>query len=133
MDDADVDGDGAADYRLPPIWEYLTAGGYRAATAVTADLARVTRFVAINLLFTSSPLYPPYLTPLRLPGSVNLDSNTYEGWEGVDASLTYQKPSLLIEELTDLHRIPYTSDQQDLAFKQEARNCYQRWLNDNPC
>ena len=105
---------------LPPIWEYLTAGGYRAAAAITADLARVTRFVAINLLFTSSPLYPPYLSPLRLPGSVNLDINTYEGWKGVDASQTYQTPSLLVDELTDLHRVPYTSDQQDLAFKQGA-------------
>ena len=133
VDDADVDGDGVADYRLPPTWEYLTAGGYRAATAVTADLARVTRFVAINLLFTSSPLYPPYLSPLRLPGTINLDVNTYEGWKGVDASQTYQTPALLVDELTELHPIPYTIDQQDLEFKQGARNCYQLWLNDNPC
>jgi len=133
VDDADVDGDGAADYRLPPIWEYLTAGGYRAAAVVTADLARVTRFAAINLLFTSSPLYPPYLSPLRLPASINLDVNTYEGWRGVDASQTYQTPSLLVDELKELHRFPYTSNQQDLAFKQGARNCYQLWLNDNAC
>ena len=133
VDDADVDGDGLADYRLPPIWEYLTAGGYRAAGAVTADLALVTRFVAINLLFTTSPLYPPYLSPTRLPGSINLDLNTYEGWRGVDASQTYQTPALLVDELTELHRVPYTSDQQDLAFKQGARNCYQLWLNDNAC
>ena len=133
VDNADVDGDGVADYRLPPIWEYLTAGGYRAAAAVTADLARVTRFVAINLLFTSSPLYPPYLSPLRLPESISLDSNTYEGWKGVDASQIYQTPALLVEEVGDLHRIPYTSNQQDLEFKQGARNCYQLWLNDNAC
>jgi hypothetical protein len=134
VDDADVDGDGVADYRLPPIWEYLTAGGYRAATAVTADLARVTRFVAINLLFTSSPLYPPYLSPLRLPGSINVDVNTYEGWRGVDASQTYQTPSLFLQELTELHHgVSYSVDQQDLEFKQAARNCYQLWLNDNSC
>ena len=134
VDDADVDGDGLADYRLPPIWEYLTAGGYRAAGAVTADLALVTRFVAINLLFTTSPLYPPYLSPARLPGSINLDLNTYEGWRGVDASQSYQTPTLLVDELTELHRVvPYTSDQQDLEFKQGARNCYQLWLNDNAC
>jgi hypothetical protein len=133
VDNADVDGDGVADYRLPPIWEYLTAGGYRAAGALTADLARVARFVAINLLFTSSPLYPPYLTPLRLPATINLDVNTYEGWKGVDASQTYQTPALLIDELTELHRLPYNADQQDLAFKQGARNCYQLWLVDNAC
>jgi hypothetical protein len=118
---------------LPPIWEYLTAGGYRAASAVTADLARVTRFVAINLLFTSSPLYPPYLSPIRLPGSVNLDVNTYEAWKGVDASQTFQQPALLLDELTELHRLSYSADQQDLAFKQGARNCYQLWLNGNKC
>ena len=118
---------------MPPIWEYLTAGGYRAPGAVTADLARVTRFAAINLLFTSSPLYPPDLSPLRLPGSINLDIDTYEGWKGVDASQDIPEPALLLDELTELHRVPYTSDQQDLAFKQGARNCYQLWLNDNAC
>ena len=56
VDNADVDGDGQPDYRLPPVWEYLTPGGYRGAGALTADLARVARFVGINLLFTSSPL-----------------------------------------------------------------------------
>ena len=133
VDDADVDGDGVADYRMPPIWEYVTAGGYRAATALTGDLAKVARFVAINLLFTSSPLYPPYLSPPRLPDTINLDVNTYEGWKGVDASQTFQTPALLIDELTELHRRPYTADQQDLAFKQGARNCHQLWLNDNAC
>ena len=39
------------------------SGGYRAPSALTGDLARVARYAAINLLFTSSPLYPPYLTP----------------------------------------------------------------------
>jgi hypothetical protein len=133
VDDADVDGDGVTDYRLPPVWEYLTAGGYRSAAALTADLASMARYVAINLLFTSSPLYPPYLSPLRLPESINLDVNTYEGWRGVDASVSYQTPALLIDEVKELHRIPYTSDQQDLAFRQGARNCYQLWLNDNSC
>jgi hypothetical protein len=132
VDNADVDGDGVADYRLPPSWEYV-AGGARAPSAITQDLALVTRFVAINLLFTSSPLYPPYLTPTRLPASINLDSNTYEGWRGVDASTFYQTPSLLVDEVSELHVLPYTVDQQDLAFTKAARNCYQLWLNDNPC
>jgi hypothetical protein len=132
VDDADVDGDGVADYRLPPIWEYV-AGGARAPAALTQDLALVTRFVAINLLFTSSPLYPPYLTPTRLPASINLDSNTYEGWRGVDASTFYQTPSLLVDEVSELHSIPYNVDQQDLAFSKTARNCYQLWLNNAPC
>jgi hypothetical protein len=118
VDDADVDGDGQPDYRLPPIWDYLTPGGYRDSGALSADLARVTRFVGINLLFTSSPLYPPCLSPLRLPGTINLDVNTYEGWRGVDASQIYQTPVLLLDEIGELHPLPYTADQQDLEFKQ---------------
>jgi len=58
VDNADVDGDGAADYRIPVIWEYA-AGGYRDPAALASDLGLVTRYVAINLLFTSSPLYDP--------------------------------------------------------------------------
>jgi hypothetical protein len=61
VDDKDVDGDGEADYRMPPIWEY-THKGYRKPGALSRDLGLVTRFVAINLLFTTSPLYDPLLT-----------------------------------------------------------------------
>jgi hypothetical protein len=61
VDNPDLDGNGAEDYRMPPIWEY-TDGGYRDPSALSADLAYVTRFVAINLLFTSSPLYDPVVT-----------------------------------------------------------------------
>src|SRR5262249_8258411 len=32
VDDQDLDGDNRADYRIPPIWEYVTPGGYRTAT-----------------------------------------------------------------------------------------------------
>ena len=85
VDDPDVDGDDVPDYRMPPIWEY-TRGGFRAPSALSGDLGKVARYVGINLLFTSSPLYPPYLTPPDLPHSVNIDSNTYEGIPGVDAS-----------------------------------------------
>jgi len=58
VDHADVDGDGEADYRLPVIWEYA-ANGYRHPAALSSDLGLVTRYVAINLLFTTSPLYDP--------------------------------------------------------------------------
>src|SRR5687767_2602436 len=61
VDDKDVDGDGEPDYRMPPIWEY-TQKGFRKPGALSRDLGLVTRFVGINLLFTSSPLYDPLLT-----------------------------------------------------------------------
>jgi len=131
--DADVDGDGRADYRMPPIWEYLTAGGYRAISSLAGDLGKVARYVAINLLFTPSPLYPPAITPLRLPATINLDLNTYEGWKGVNASTAYQKPALLVQEIGEVHRVGYNSDLQDLVFDGDAKNCYTLWLNDNGC
>jgi hypothetical protein len=67
VDNDDLDGDGFADYRIPPIWEYVT-GGYRDPSELSADLGLVTRFVAINLLFTSSPLYDPLVTAPGLGG-----------------------------------------------------------------
>jgi hypothetical protein len=61
VDVTDLDGNGVEDYRMPPIWEY-DAAGYRDPSALSSDLGRVTRYVGINLLFTSSPLYDPMAT-----------------------------------------------------------------------
>jgi hypothetical protein len=133
VDDADVDGDGEPDYRMPPIWEYR-AGGFRAPSALSGDLAKVTRYVGLNLLFTSSPLYPPDLTPPDLPHTINVDSNTYEGWPGVDASRRYIRPRLLLAELSELQPTSrFSYDNQDLPFTGKARQCYVLWLQDVPC
>ena len=61
VDTPDLDGNGVEDYRMPPIWEYA-AGGYRDPGALGSDLGMVARFVAIDLLFTTSPLYDPLVT-----------------------------------------------------------------------
>ncbi len=61
VDEPDLDDNGYEDYRMPPIWEY-TPGGYRDPSALSSDLGLVTRFVGINLLFTTSPLYDPLVT-----------------------------------------------------------------------
>jgi hypothetical protein len=133
VDDADVDGDDVADYRLPPIWEY-TAGGFRAPSALSDDLAKVTRYVGINQLFTSSPIYPAELTPPDLPHTINIDANTYEGWPGVDASSSYIKPRLLLDELSELQPTTrFSYDNQDLPFTGRARQCYELWLEDVAC
>ena len=57
VDDAAAPGS----YRIPAIWEYATPG-YRSADLLSADMGLLARFVAINLLFTSSPLYDPLVT-----------------------------------------------------------------------
>ena len=58
VDFEDLDADGYAEYRMPNVWEYV-AGGYRDPDALGGDMGLLARFVAINLLFTSSPLYDP--------------------------------------------------------------------------
>ena len=68
VDDADVDFDGLADYRMPPIWEY-SPSGYGAARNLGEDLGLVTRFVGIDLLFTTSPLYDPLVTSPDVGGA----------------------------------------------------------------
>jgi hypothetical protein len=133
VDDPDLTGDGVKDYRLPPIWEYFTPGGYRPASRLTGDLSKVSRYVAIDLFFTSSPLYPPQFTPRLLPNKINLDINTVEGILGTNSSGRYQTPGLLVDEISELHRLPYTIDQQDLAYEGNARSCYVLWLRDVPC
>jgi hypothetical protein len=62
VDDADVDGGGDLDYRMPPVWEYGNLTGYRPFDDLSGDLGKVARYVAINLLFTSSPLYDPLVS-----------------------------------------------------------------------
>jgi hypothetical protein len=124
----DLDGDGEPDYRLPAAWEY-SATGYRAPSALTGDLSKVARYAAINLLFTSSPLYPPYLTPELLPNATDVRLNTFEGWPGVNASAGYEKPAYFLSEERQLFpEVTMTAHQNDLSFTGKARRCYEQWL-----
>ncbi len=77
VDNPDLDGNGFEDYRMPPIWEY-TSGGYRDPAALAPDLGLVTRFVAIDMLFTSSPLYDPMVTAPNVPGKKIVHVNMME-------------------------------------------------------
>jgi hypothetical protein len=132
INDDDLDGDGVADYRIPPAWEY---GAYRDASALTGDLGKLVRYVALDLLFATSPIYPVELPTSRIPATLNLDSNTYEGWSGVDASRRYIRPGLVMSELADLplrKRLSY--DNQDLPFSGDARRCFLlQFVDERPC
>jgi hypothetical protein len=77
VDDADVDGDGEADYRMPPVWEYAK-NGYRAKAKLGKDLGLVVRYVAVNLLFTTSPLYDPLATAPDLGGAKHVHLTMFE-------------------------------------------------------
>lgn len=67
--------DESSGYTIPPVWEYGNPNAYRPFDDLTGDLAKLARFVAIDLLFTPSPLYKPLLSPPLLPASVNIDIN----------------------------------------------------------
>ena len=77
VDNPDLDGDGVEEYRMPPIWEYHK-DGYRRRGALSKDLGLVTRYVAINLLFTPSPLYDPLVTAPGAGGDKVVHINMFE-------------------------------------------------------
>jgi len=79
IDDADTTGDGELDYRLPHIWEYGNVNGYRPFNTLSYDLGLVTRFAAINLLFTTSPVYDVALSAPKLPSSIQLNLTLFQG------------------------------------------------------
>ena len=137
----DIDGDGVADYRIPNIWEYSGSPlthihpGYGPA-ALTTDLNKVIRYVGLDLLFTSSPLYPPYFTRNRLPGQVNLDVNTVEGWNQVNASEAFITPELFLQEEKELpsgFNSTLTADYEDIAFNGDWNRCYKQFVSDKVC
>lgn len=77
VDNPDLDGNDIEDYRMPPIWEY-TPGGYRDPSALSMDLGLVARFVGIDLLFTTSPLYDPMVAAPGLGGERVVHINMME-------------------------------------------------------
>jgi hypothetical protein len=77
VDNPDLDENGTEDYRMPPIWEYDNEG-YREPSALSSDLGLVTRFVGINLLFTTSPLYDPLATVPGAGGRKIIHINMFE-------------------------------------------------------
>jgi hypothetical protein len=119
----DLDGDGVADYRIPVSWEY---GHYRPKSQLPRDLGLVIRYVGLDLLFASSPLYPPYFTADDLPDRVDLDVNTVEGLPGVDASREFITRDLFLQEERELPTgFSLSQDYQDLPFSGDFRRCFE--------
>jgi hypothetical protein len=125
VDARDINDDGREDYRLPPVWEYRT-GGYRNPSALTTDLAKVARYVGIDLLFTPSPLYSVALTPPVLPESINIDLNAREGDPQKNQGVTWLTPHVMLQAVKPL--FPFTRleiDQQTLRGDDgEYESCY---------
>ncbi|MFN2524805.1 MAG: hypothetical protein ABR505_00850 [Actinomycetota bacterium] len=114
---------------IPPVWEYDEEGARRPDLLGT-DLGLLARYVAIDLLFTPSPIYPPSITPPAQPTRINLDINTYEGNPAVDASETLVKDEVILTELRDL--VPTSKwdlDTQDLDYYEPRQQaCFQHYV-----
>jgi len=65
-------------YTMPPVWEYGNTSAYRPFDNLSGDLAKITRYTALDCLFTKSPIYPPALSPPKLPNSIQFDLNLYQ-------------------------------------------------------
>lgn len=86
VDTPDLDQNGVDDYHMPPIWEYRKQG-YREPAQLSSDLGKVARFVGIDLLFTTSPLYDPLVTAPGLGGAKVVHIEMFEddpGSNGLD-------------------------------------------------
>ena len=130
---ADFDGDRVPDYRIPPIWDYGNPNGYRAFNDLTGDAARLARFVAINLLFTTSPLYKPAISPPRLPGHINVDINLYQG-DSTSNARDFLDPNFVIGALGGLQRHnTFSADVSDQAFDGRAYQTYLCFVFDQSC
>jgi hypothetical protein len=130
---ADVDGNGVLDYRMPPIWEYGNLTGYRPFNNLSADLSKVVRYVAIDLLFTTSPLYKPAISAPKLPSAIQLDINVYQAESGVDAK-TFFDLNLLVAEINELQPyIAYSAEINDTAFSGRAADVYNCFVVDVSC
>ncbi len=133
LDDSDLFGDGVMDYRIPPAWEYGNLSAYRPFDNLSGDLAKVARYVGIDLLFTTSPLYKPAISPPELPNSIQLDINVYQGEPGYDGKDYFQVP-LIDQELGEL--LPYHSISTELTdtdFTGRAEDVYECWFYDVTC
>lgn len=129
VDGPDSDNDGTREERNPPVWEY-TDGGYKEPSKLTFDLAKVARFVGLNLLFTPSPLYPPGITPPELPNDIAIDLNFYDISEA-DLERAYLRPDAIDDSLTSL--TPYRRFLSDLQRETSVDDpqhaaCYAGWL-----
>jgi hypothetical protein len=133
LDDADVDGDGVLDYRMPPVWEYGNTSAYRPFDDLSGDLAKVVRYVALDLLFTPSPLYNPVISAPEIPSEIQLDINVYQGDPGSDGT-DYLDTSLLLDEIGELQPLhEFSIDVEEIPLTGRAAAIYECWATDASC
>lgn len=131
VDDADVDGDSVLDYRMPPVWEYGNLTGYRPFDNLSGDLGKVTRWVAIDLLFTSSPLYDP-LASEPYPGKgKTVDINIFEDVKNGDG-LNWLHTDYVLDALSMFEpQYPWKVKVADQNLNGGAKKAFRQWAEIN--
>jgi len=114
LDNGDLDGDGSLDYRMPPIWEYGNSNGYRPFTDLSGDLAKIVRYVALDELFTASPIYDPAIHAPLLPNSIQVDVNLYQADPAADAR-PYFNPSVFLAKESKVQPLTGLSVEMNIA------------------
>lgn len=120
-------------YRMPPVWEYGNLSGYRPFDDLSGDLGKVARYVAIDLLFTTSPLYKPAISPPKLPTDIQLDINVFQIDPNADGR-DYFDLDLLTGELAELQPFNnFTAELNSHPFKSSFAKMYLCFYNDVSC
>ncbi|HKP68760.1 MAG TPA: hypothetical protein VJV05_05730 [Pyrinomonadaceae bacterium] len=115
---------GPGAYTMPPVWEYGNLSAYRPFNNLSGDLAKITRYVAIDSLFTTSPGYSPALSPPKLPEDIQLDVTVFNGDPGTSVS-DYLKIDRVVSELSDLQPTNSFSGQvTEQPFSGRLRDVY---------
>ena len=125
LDPAEVFGIiGPGAYTMPPVWEYGNLGAYRPFTNLSGDLAKITRYVALDSLFTTSPGYSPALSSPKLPQEIQLDVTIFNGDPGTNA-YDYLKMDRVLAEISDLRpESTFTSEVTEEPFSGRLRDVY---------
>ncbi len=120
-------------YRMPPVWEYGNLAGYRPFDDLSGDLGKVARYVGIDLLFTTSPLYKPAISPPGIPEDVQLDINVFQIDPNDDGTAWFDLP-LIDQELNELQPLnTYSSELNSQEFKSRFEKVYQCFYDDVSC
>jgi len=120
----DVDGDGYTDWRIPPIWEYGNQTAYRPFNTFSTDHYLLIRFIAIDLLFTPSPLYKVAISPPKLPSNLAVNVSFFEGNPARNALSMFSESSAssTLTALQPFNRFTVTA--RDAAFDGQPKRAY---------
>jgi hypothetical protein len=130
----DVDGDNSVDYRIPPVWEYgNNKGGYRPFNDLSGDLAKIARSVAINLLFTPSPIYPVKFTSPKQPKSIDVKVSLYQGESGVDGKAFFDTAEALKRWRSLMPNNTISATVIEKPYTQNAQGFYECYATRKTC